>query len=259
MVRRLVAALALALTFASPAAAAVVTEAVPYRHDGVELEGYLAYDAARAGRGPAVIVVHEWWGLTEHPRRVARELAELGYVAFATDMYGKGVVTQDAKRAAQLAQPFKDDPALARARAAAGYELLRGHERVDPARIAAIGYCFGGTQVLQMAYAGLELAAVVSFHGHPVPPGPDDRPQAKILICHGAADTFVPEDMIASFKQAMARLRADWTWIEYGGAVHGFTNPDAGKSGLPGVAYQEQAARRSWEHMRQFLREALGE
>src|SRR5690606_15195000 len=139
-------AFALALTFASPAAAEVVTEAVPYRHGDVELEGYLAYDAAKEGRGPAVIVVHEWWGLAEHPKRVARELAALGYVAFAIDMYGKGVVTQDAKRAAQLAQPFKDDPALARARAKAGYDLLRGHARVDPARIAAIGYCFGGTQ-----------------------------------------------------------------------------------------------------------------
>ncbi len=259
MARPLVLTLLLSFLTAAPADAAIVCEPVPYEHDGVALQGIIAYDDALPGRRPGVVVVHEWWGLADHPKQRARALAELGYVAFAIDMYGKGKLTRDPKEAAAWSSPFKDDVALARARARAGYQTLQGHERVDPERMAAVGFCFGGTIALQMAYDGLDLDAVVSFHGHPVSPREGDTIKASILVCHGAADAYVPQDMIDAFQGAMREREADWVWIAYGGAVHGFTNRDADRHGMKGVAYDAVADARSWDHMRLFLRQALGE
>lgn len=238
--------------------AEVRLEPLTYRHGDLELVGSLAYDDALPGRRPGVVVVHEWWGLGEHPRERARRLAGLGYVALAVDMYGGGQVTTDRAVAQKLAGGLRGDPGLLRARAAAGYEALRAHPRVDPERIAAIGFCFGGTVALQMAYAGLPLRGVVSFHGNPTPPGEGDAVRARVLVCHGADDPHVQAATIEAFKQAMRERRIDWQWIDYGGAVHSFTNPAADGS-LPGACYDAAADRRSWEHMRQFLAEVLAE
>jgi len=244
---------------ASPAFSAIVATPVPYSHGGVALEGYLAYDDALPGKRPGVLVVHEWWGLNDYVKMRARQLAELGYVAFAADMYGKGVVTRDPKEAGSLSGRIRGTPLL-RERAAAGLDLLRRQDRVDPARIAAMGYCFGGTTVLELAWSGADLLGVVSFHGGLTRPKASDlgKIRAKILVLHGADDTFVPASDIADFQEAVRREGLDWQMISYGGAVHAFTNPEADRAGLKGVAYQAAADRRSWIHMKAFFSEIFG-
>ena len=244
------------LVLASAARAGLVGRAVEYSQGGAALEGYLVYDDAVQGKRPGVLVVPEWWGLNDYARKRADDLACLGYVAFAADMYGKGVVTTDAKKAAELSAPFRGTP-LMRERAKAGYDVLAKHELVDPERTAAIGFCFGGTTVLELAYGGAPLAGVVSFHGNLPAPKPEDLPniKASILVCHGADDFFVAPEDIDAFQKAMREARADWQMVSYGGAVHSFTNPDAGKAGIQGVAYNEKAALRSWRHMEAFFDE----
>jgi dienelactone hydrolase len=249
--------LVMALLPAAISQGKIMTETVAYKDGDVALEGYLAYNDAQPGPRPGVIVVHEWWGLNDFAKERARALAELGYVALAIDMYGQGTVTTDPAEAARLAGQFKDDPAALRRRAQAGYTVLAHDERVDPKRIAAIGFCFGGTTVLQMAYAGLDLAGVASFHGGLVPPQPEDAPhiKAKLLILHGAADTHVPPEQLAATQKALEAAGADWELVVFAGAKHGFMNPAADKLGAPGVGYQERAARRAWQQMRVFFDE----
>lgn len=247
------------LIAAVPAArAALHTETVSYRDGDVELKGHLAYDESVEGRRPGVLVVHEWTGLGEHPKTSARGLAELGYVAFAVDMYGGGKVTADTKEAAALSGNIKRHPDLARSRFTAALETLRGHPVCDPRRIAAIGYCFGGTVVLEMARSGLDLAGVVSFHGGLASaiPQQERRLKASVLACHGADDPHVPEEEVAAFGEEMRGLGADWQLNIYGGAVHSFTNPDADSES---ARYDPEAARRSWEAMKAFLREVFAE
>ncbi len=240
---------------AEPGKREVVAGPVEYRDGETTLEGWLAYDPARPGRRPGVLVVHEWWGLGDHAKRRAEALARAGWVAFALDMYGKGKLTDDPKQAGAWAGEFRADPALLRTRAAAGLAVLAGHERVDPARLAAIGFCFGGTTVLELAYSGADLRAVVSFHGNPTAPKPEDRGriQARILVCHGADDPLVPPEALAAFEAGMREAKADWVLVKYGGAVHSFTNPAADGKFNEGVRYDPAADRRSFEHMKRWL------
>lgn len=246
---------ALLLAAVSTGSAKIVTQSVAYEHEGVKLEGYLAYDDAVAAPRPGVLLVHEWWGLNDYVRGRARQIAEMGYVAFALDMYGAGVVTTDPKRAGELAGPFYGNPPAWAARARAGFDQLLASGRVDAARVAAIGFCFGGSTSQVLAYSGAPLAGIVSFHGSPIPAWSGASNRAKVLMLHGAADAFIKPAEITAFEQALNAAKFDWQWISYAGAVHAFSNPEADKFGVPGVAYQEVAARRSWEHMQVFFRE----
>jgi len=237
--------------------AAVKGEKVEYRHGDINLEGYLAYDDASKAVRPGVLVVHEWYGVNEYAMKRADQLAGLGYVAFALDMYGKGVKATNNDEAGALAGKYKGDRALMRARAQAGLDVLKKHSLVNPERVAAIGYCFGGTTVLEMARAGADVAGVVSFHGGLDTPEAQSTPtiRAKVLVLHGADDPLVPAKDIALFQEEMRRSGADWQMVYYGGAVHSFTNPQAGSDPSKGVAYNEKADRRSWEAMKLFFTE----
>jgi dienelactone hydrolase len=243
----------------STARAEVKTEVVEYRHGDVVLEGYLAYDNSIQGKRPGVLVAHEWDGHNHYVRKRAEQLARLGYVAFALDMYGKGVRAKDAKEAAALAGIYKGDRKLMRARAAAGLDVLRSRPETDPARLAAIGYCFGGTTVLELARSGADLVSVVSFHGGLDTPTPEDARniKGKVLALHGGDDPFVPMKQVEAFQEEMRKGGVDWQFVSYGGAVHGFTNPESGSDNSKGVAYNERSDRRSWEAMKVFFAETL--
>ena len=238
------------------AGAKVVTEQVVYEHKQTTLKGYMAYDDAMEGRRPGVLVVHEWWGLNEYILRRTEKLARLGYVAFAVDMYGQGISTRDPKEASRMAGHLRGKP-LMRQRALAGLKTLAENERVDPKRIAAIGFCFGGTTVLELAYDGAELVGVVSFHGGLTRLKPEDIAQikARFLVLHGAEDPFVKPEAITGFQESMTRAGLDWQMIFYGGAVHSFSNPGAGNDKTRGAAYDQKAAERSWKHMLLFFDE----
>ena len=238
------------------APAKIVTQTVAYQQGGVTLEGYLAYDDARAGKQPGVLVVHQWMGLTDYEQNRAVMLAQLGYVAFCADIYGKGVRPQSIKDAGTEATKYKTDRALLRQRVQTGLEQLKGNPRVDSARVAAIGYCFGGTAVIELARSGAALNGVVSFHGGLDSPTPADGKniQCKVLACHGGDDPFVPAKDLAAFEDEMRAANVDWRLIKYGGAVHSFTQPMADGS-LPGAKYNERADRRSWLDMKNFFAE----
>jgi dienelactone hydrolase len=250
-----VAALGLLLT--AEAGAELKTEVITYKHGEVTLEGYLSYENAIKGKRPGIVVVHEWMGHNPYVRKRADQLAKLGYVAFALDMYGKGVLARDAKEAAALASIYKNDRKLMRNRAAAGFEVPRKPPLADPENLAALGYCFGGTTVLEMARGALPLDGVICFHGNLDTPGPEDAKniKGKVLVLHGADDPNVPKEEIAAFQEEMRKAKVDWQMIYYGGAVHSFTNPDAGNDPSKGAAYNEKADRRSWEAMATFLEE----
>lgn len=241
---------------AVPAQAGVVSQPVQYTHEGTVLEGYLAYDDAAGGKRPGILVVHEWWGLNDYVRTRVVKLAQLGYVAFALDMYGKGIWTQDPTEAKKLSGHLRGTP-LMRQRALAGLDILKRNDRVDPAKIAAIGYCFGGTTVLELAYSGADVTGVVSFHGGLTAAKPEDyeRIKARFLILHGADDGFIPAEAINGFQEGMRKSGADWQMVSFGGAVHSFTNPDADKVGINGIAYNEKADKRSWNYMKLFFEE----
>lgn len=244
-----------AVLIALPAGATVVTEEVPYEIDGRTHIGYLAYDNTVDELRPGVLVIHEWWGLNDYAKQRTRQLAELGFVAFAADMYGDGRTTEDPEQAGAWSKAAK--PEL-RERAQAGLAQLTEQGRTDSERLAAIGFCFGGTSVLQLAYSGADLDAAVSFHGNLPPPAEGDEIKASILALHGAADPFVPPGDVAAWQEAMnARADLDWHLTAYGHAEHAFTNPGADAHGMDGVAYNALAARRSWDHMRTFFAEVL--
>lgn len=248
---------ALLFFLAADAQAAIRTEVVEYKQGETVLEGYLAYDDAVAGKRPGILVVHEWMGLNPYAKRRAEQLAGLGYVAFACDIYGKGVRPKDAKEAAALAGKYRGDRTLMRARAAAGLDFLKNDPKVDFRRIAAVGYCFGGTAALELARSGAALAGTVSFHGVLDTPTPEDARNIKgrVLALHGADDPFAPSTQVAAFEEEMRKGGVDWQLVLYGGAVHGFTNPDNGNDNSKGLAYNEKADRRSWEAMKAFFAE----
>jgi dienelactone hydrolase len=255
--RRLGVAVAFTGLCFSAAEAKVVTQTVEYRQDGTVMRGFLAYDDALKGKRPGVLVVHEWWGLNDFARERALKLAGLGYVALAADMYGSGVTTSSREEAGNLAGALRGNPDLLRARAQAALKVLAADPRVAPGRLAAIGFCFGGTTVLELAYSGADLAGVVSFHGGlpRLQPGDLKRLKASILVLHGADDPHVTPADLTAFEQAMRQAGADWQLVFFGGAVHGFTNPAAGQNRASGVAYDARAARRSWRYMQDFFQE----
>jgi dienelactone hydrolase len=234
----------------------MVTQTVEYQQDGTVMRGFLAYDDALTGKAPGVLVVPEWWGLNDFAKDIAQKLAGLGYVALAADMYGGGYVTTDREEAAKLAS-IRENPPLLRARAAAALKTLAAEPRVDPQRLAAIGFCFGGTTVLQLAYSGADLSGVVSFHGGLPAATPEDLKQIKaaILVLHGADDPLVPMTDVNAFLDALRRAKLDWQMVCFSGAVHGYMNPANGDNPASGVAYDATAARRSWQYMQDFFRE----
>ena len=253
---------ALLVLAAVPAAAAVEGRDVEYAAGGVTLKGYFAADAARADKRPGVLVVHEWWGHNEYARRRARMLAELGYAALAVDMFGDGKTAAHPEDAGKFSGELMKNAETTKARFLAALEYLKAQPQTDPARIAAIGYCMGGGVVLNMARAGLDLKGVASFHGSlgaiiKAEPG---GIKARLLVLHGADDTFIPAEAIAAFKQEMADAKADMTFVAYPGAKHSFTNPDADeyakKFGMP-IAYNAEADRLSWDAATKFLADVL--
>jgi dienelactone hydrolase len=255
-IRPLIAAL-LALPLA--AQAAIKSEAVEYQDGGTQLKGYLYYDDAISGKRPGVIVVHEWWGLNDYAKHRAEMLAGLGYAAFALDMYGDQKVTTHATDAKGWSTQITANTDAWRRRALAGLDALKADRRVDPQRLAAVGYCFGGSTVMQMAYAGADLDGVVSFHGSlPTPvEGEGKQIKASILAAHGGADAFVPPEKVAAFQSALEAAKADWEFVSYGGAVHAFSNPDAASYGIDNLRYDERADKRSWAAMKAFLEEVF--
>ncbi len=241
------------------ALAKVVSQPLSYMHDGATLEGYLAYDDAVSGKAPGILVVHEWWGLNDYVRSRAKELARMGYVAFALDMYGKGKSTEHPDQAAAWMKEINANMDQWLKRAMAGLQVLKKQPQVDTARLAAIGYCFGGATVQVLAYGGADLKGVVSFHGSLIPPSAEQagRTQAKILICHGAEDPMNAPETLTPYANAMNASTIDWQLIVYGGTRHSFTNPDADKRGMAALAYNPSADKRSWQHMTYFFNEVL--
>jgi dienelactone hydrolase len=250
--------IALMLAGAAPTVQAeVITKIISYQHKGVNLEGFLAYDDSLKGKRPAVLVVHEWWGLNDYVRSRAEQLARMGYVAFALDMYGEGKVTKHPSQAGEWANQIRSNVHQWQQRALAGLEVLKKDPRTDVNRIAAIGYCFGGSTVQQLAYSGADIKGVVSFHGSLVlpPNGEVQKVKAKILICHGAADPLTERGQIEQYITAMEKTGLDYEMIIYGGARHGFTNPEADKFGMDPVKYSKSADLRSWADMKVFFAE----
>jgi len=254
----------LALTVAVTGNAVMVKQPVAYEHAGVKLEGYLVYDDTKVSaekKAPGVLVVPEWWGLNDYAKGRAEQVAKLGYVAFAADMYGAGVVTTDKDKASELASQFYGKPLMAE-RAQAGLDQLLATGLVDAPRVAAIGYCFGGSTVQALAFSGAPLKGIVSFHGglHAAPSGAAAKTKAKILVCHGAVDPFVSKEDREAFIKSMDEGKFDYQFISYAGAIHAFTNPKADAvakaTGLVGgIGYNAAADKRSWSHMRTFFNE----
>ena len=257
------AALAAAVMFglalgAGDVMAAVKTKTIEYKDGDTTLKGMLAWDDSVSGKRPGVLVVHEWWGLNDYVKGRAEQLAAEGYVAFAPDMYGDDKVTEHAKQAGEWSKQISSNIEAWRARANAGLAVLQAQPEVDAASVAAIGYCFGGSTVMQMAYAGSDVKAVVSFHGS-LPPAGEEVTSIKprVLIAHGRNDGFIPADRIVAFQAALDRAKADWEMTIYSGARHGFTNPGASKFGLDGLAYNETADKRSWAAMLRLFEDTL--
>lgn len=239
----------------TPAGAAIQTKTVEYRDGETALKGYLVWDDSSEEKRPGVVVVHEWWGLNEYARKRAEMLASLGYAAFAVDMYGKDQVTEHAEEAGGWMKQITANMEAWQRRALLGLNLLRDEAIVDPERLGAIGYCFGGATVMQMAYAGANLKGVVSFHGSLPLPTPEQAKQIKpsVLIAHGSADSFIPQERVLAFQKALDEAGVKWEMTIFGGSQHGFTNPGADKYGLKGVSYNADADRRSWELMTSFF------
>lgn len=236
--------------------AKIVTQDVEYQQGDTTLQGYLAYDNALTGPRPGVLIVHQWLGLTDYEKGRAKQLAELGYVAFCADIYGKGVRPKDTGEAGALVGKFKSDRTLLRARVNAGLDQLKKNELVDPKRIAAIGYCFGGTTVIELARSGAELNGVVSFHGGLDSPTPADGAniKCKVLALAGADDPFQKPEDLDAFEKEMRDHKVDWSITFYGGAVHAFTQPNPGFVNA-GAKYNEKADKRSWQAMKDFFAE----
>ena len=233
------------------------TELVSYKDGDVELQGYLSYDETLSSLRPGVLVVHEWMGLNEYAKHRADMLAELGYVAFAVDIYGKNNIPTSMQEAATTAGNFKNDRQLLRRRILLGLDELKKRPNVDVNKIAAIGYCFGGTTVLELARSGADIKGVVSFHGGLDTPTPEDAKniKSKVLVLTGGDDPTVPPSQVEAFEKEMRDANVDWQVKVYGGAVHSFSNPASGNDNSTGVAYNAKADKRSWEDMKLFFNE----
>ena len=254
----------ISLALSQPLLAEVVTEEIIYRHDDTEMRGMLAYDNTSKEARPGVLVVHEWWGQNDYPRERARMLAELGYIALAVDMYGDGKIARHPDEAGKFAGAVGGNITLARSRFEAALAALREQPMVIDDEIAAIGYCFGGGVVLNMALQGTDIDGVVSYHGSLATSAPAQAGEIKtrVLVFNGAADPLVTAEQITAFKSEMDAAGADYRFVNYPGALHGFTNPEADNSGekfgLP-LAYDEEADRDSWEQTQAFFEQTFAD
>jgi dienelactone hydrolase len=241
----------------------IATEEVTYSVGDEEFTGFFAYDRSRSGPRPGVVVVHEWWGHNDYARERARQLAEMGYTAFALDMFGSGKTAEHPDDAQAFAMAVFADLEQAELRFNAALDRLKGHETVDPERVAAIGYCFGGGVVLHMARVGTDLDAVASFHGslQPMEPAEPGAVKARVLVYTGEADPMVPAEAVAAFEQEMQAAGASYELKSYPGAMHSFTNPGATavgeEFGMP-LAYDAEADADSWARMSAAFREVFG-
>jgi dienelactone hydrolase len=244
---------------AQSAATTIDTRAVSYTQGSTALEGWLAAPKEASGKLPAVLLIHDWMGVASYSKSRTEQLAGLGYVVLAADIYGKSVRPGDPKAASEQAGIYKNDRALFRQRLLAGLEELKKQPNVDPTRIAAIGYCFGGTGVLELARAGADVKGVVSFHGGLDSPTPADGKniKAKVLILHGADDPFVKPEGISAMISEFNAAKVDWQMTSYSGAVHSFTQKAAGDDNSKGAAYNALADKRSWRALQDFLNEVL--
>ena len=237
--------------------ASIKTEEVTYTSGGTTLKSYVAYNGDQKGKRPAIIVVPEWWGNNDYSKMRARQLAELGYIAIAVDMYGDDKIAANPTQAQEYATPFYKDPQLGKARIEAAVNKLKEYPQTDANKVAAIGYCFGGSMVLNAAKMGMDFKGVVSFHGGlATVPATAGSTRAKILVCHGAADKFISEADIKNFKGNLDSLKVPYTFIVYPDATHAFSNPDATANGkkfnMP-IAYNEAADKKSWNDMKEFF------
>lgn len=258
---RIMLAIFLTMMMTSWVAAEIQTKSVDYSDGDVKLEGFVAFDPAKASKAtPAVLVIHQWVGITDYEKNRCKQLAEMGYVAFAADIYGKGVRPTAVEEAMKQSSIYKKDRTLYRKRLNLGLEQLKATPGVASSKIAAIGYCFGGTGALELARSGADIAGVVSFHGGLDAPTPADAQniKAKVLICHGNDDPFVPVADIDAMKKSFNEAKVDWQMIYYSGAVHSFTQKMAGTDNSKGAAYNEKADVRSWAAMKSFFDETFG-
>jgi dienelactone hydrolase len=240
--------------------AALKMEKVEYKQGSTVLSGYLVYEDSYQTPRPGVLVVHEWWGLNDHAKKRAEELAREGYIALAVDMYGGGKTTAHPKEAGEWATAVRQNKQVGKERFMAGYELLRNHPLTRKDQLAAIGYCFGGHVVLLMAQEGVDLKGVVSFHGGlPADKAEPKSFKAKVLVCHGADDPMTTKEQIAMYQDSLRAGGADWQFMFYGGAKHSFTNPEADKMGIPALAYNKTVDQRSWKLMLSFLDELFAQ
>ncbi len=248
-------ALFLSLLISGAVEAKVKTERVEYRSGDLTFEGFLAYDTLNQGKKPGVMIVHNWKGITEETESKAIEVAKLGYVAFAGDIYGKGVRPKDAKEAGALAGKYKADLKLLRERANLAIEELKKQKKVDTSKIFVTGYCFGGTTAIEVARSGADVRGVVSFHGGLTPSEDDKNIKGEVLVLHGAIDPFIAQKDLDGFIKGMNDSKVNYQMISYSGAVHSFTEKAAGNDISKGAAYNEQADKRSWIAMKEFLAE----
>jgi dienelactone hydrolase len=260
--KKIILAVLLLCIWSVPVMGEVTGKEVLYNTGGLTLKGYIAFDDSITGKRPGILVVHEWWGHNDYARKRARMLAELGYTAMAVDMYGDGKQAEHPSDAGKFAAEVRQNMPVATERFLAALQVLKKHPSVDPDQIAAIGYCFGGGIVLQMARQGLDLDAVVSFHGSlatdkPAVPG---VVKARILVCNGADDKMVTPEQIQAFHREMKAAGVTYRFVSYPGAMHSFTNPDADtyakKFNIP-LGYNAEADQKSWQHMQDFLEETF--
>ncbi|MDY3562074.1 dienelactone hydrolase family protein [Gemmata sp. JC673] len=259
MQRSATALVALVLT-ATASPAAVVTKVVEYDYDGVKLKGFLAFDDAVKEKRPGVLVVHEWWGLDDYAKGRCKQLAELGYVAFAPDMYGEGKVVNHPDDSGKMASAVRANVTVWRGRAEAGLKQLKGQPNVDGDKLAAIGYCFGGSTCLQLAYGGADLKAVATFHAAlPKPTEAEAKAiKPKLLVCHGAADTFISAQSIKDFRGALDAAGTKYEFVAYPDVVHSFTVPGADAHNIKGMKYDKHADEDSWKKMLALFKDTLG-
>jgi dienelactone hydrolase len=249
--QKLVAGVLFALSFAIPAFGAIREEAVTYKDGGTEMKGFIVYDDAVTAKRPGIVLVHEWWGITKHVHGEARKFAEQGYTAFVADMYGDGATADNPTDANALSGGVMKNPQVMQSRFNAARDVLAKHTTVDSSRIGAVGYCFGGAVVLNMARAGADLAGVATFHaglGTNTPAPAPGTVKARLLVLNGADDKFVKPEQIDAFKKEMDAAKVDYKFINYPGAVHAFTNPEATEAGkkfnLP-LAYNAEVDKES--------------
>jgi dienelactone hydrolase len=249
--RRMLALFACVVAWSTSLEAGVQTKRVTYKHGETECHGFLAWDDSIDGKRPGVLLVHEWWGLNDYARSRAEQLAKLGYVALAADMYGEGKTTQHPQEAGQMASKVRANVDEWRKRASVALDVLKSQPQCDKSKLAAIGYCFGGSTALQLALSGADIKAAVSFHG--ALPAPTDTEvkqiKARVLVCHGAADSFIPESAVKAFRVAFDKGEAKYEFITYPGVKHSFTVPDADKHNNPGMKYDKAADEDSWNKM----------